>query len=71
MLYLLSLILVSYFVGAIPFAFIVGRIFKNVDLRKHGSGNLGSTNAFRVLGVPLGILVEREQWAEIGPASSH
>jgi len=58
MLYLLSLILVSYFVGAIPFAFIVGKIFKNVDLRKHGSGNLGSTNAFRVLGTPLGIFVQ-------------
>jgi acyl phosphate:glycerol-3-phosphate acyltransferase len=58
MLYLLSLILVSYFVGAIPFAYLVGKIFKNVDLRKHGSGNLGSTNAFRVLGTPLGIFVQ-------------
>jgi len=58
MLYLLSLIIISYLVGAIPFAYLVGRIFKNIDLRKHGSGNLGSTNAFRILGTPLGILVQ-------------
>jgi acyl phosphate:glycerol-3-phosphate acyltransferase len=58
MLYLISLILVSYFVGSIPFAFLVGKIFKKIDLRKHGSGNLGSTNAFRVLGIPLGIFVQ-------------
>ncbi len=58
MLYLLALILVSYFIGAIPFAYIVGKVFKNIDLRRHGSGNLGSTNAFRVLGIPLGIFVQ-------------
>ena len=58
MLYLLTLILVSYLVGSIPFAYLVGRIFKNIDLRRHGSGNMGSTNAFRVLGTPLGIFVQ-------------
>jgi glycerol-3-phosphate acyltransferase PlsY len=58
MLYLLSLIIISYLVGSIPFAYLVGRIFKNIDLRRHGSGNLGSTNAFRILGTPLGILVQ-------------
>jgi len=58
MLYLLLLILTSYVIGAIPFAFIIGKIFRNVDLRRHGSGNLGSTNAFRVLGIALGILVQ-------------
>lgn len=58
MLSLLILIVVSYFVGAIPFAYIVGKVFKGVDLRKKGSGNLGSTNAFRVLGIPLGIIVQ-------------
>jgi acyl phosphate:glycerol-3-phosphate acyltransferase len=58
MLYLITLILVSYLVGSIPFAYIVGKIFKRIDLRKHGSGNLGSTNAFRVLGTPLGIFVQ-------------
>jgi glycerol-3-phosphate acyltransferase PlsY len=58
MVYLLSLILISYLVGSIPFAYLIGRIFKNIDLRRHGSGNLGSTNAFRVLGTPLGVLVQ-------------
>lgn len=58
MLSLLILIVVSYFVGAIPFAYIVGKIFKGIDLRTKGSGNLGSTNAFRVLGIPLGIAVQ-------------
>jgi glycerol-3-phosphate acyltransferase PlsY len=52
------LILTSYLLGAIPNAFLVGKIFKKIDLREHGSGNLGSTNAFRILGIPLGILVQ-------------
>jgi glycerol-3-phosphate acyltransferase PlsY len=55
---LLGIILASYLVGAIPFALIIGKLFKGIDLRNYGSGNLGSTNAFRVLGVPLGILVQ-------------
>jgi acyl phosphate:glycerol-3-phosphate acyltransferase len=43
------LIIAAYFTGAIPTSLIVGRI-KGVDLRLHGSGNLGATNAYRVLG---------------------
>ncbi|MFA5012002.1 MAG: glycerol-3-phosphate 1-O-acyltransferase PlsY [Ignavibacteria bacterium] len=58
MLYLILLILSSYLVGAIPFALIIGLIFKGKDIRKLGSGNLGSTNAFRTLGIPYGILVQ-------------
>lgn len=58
MLNLLGIIIVSYLVGAIPSALIIGKLFKRIDLRNYGSGNLGSTNAFRVLGVPLGILVQ-------------
>jgi acyl phosphate:glycerol-3-phosphate acyltransferase len=58
MLYLILLIISSYLVGAIPFALIVGQIFKGKDIRKYGSGNLGSTNAFRTLGIPYGILVQ-------------
>lgn len=58
MLYLIILIISSYLIGSIPFAYVVGKLFKNIDIRKHGSGNLGSTNAFRVLGVPYGILVQ-------------
>ncbi len=40
----------SYLVGATPTSYWVGRVFHGVDLREHGSGNLGATNAFRVLG---------------------
>ncbi len=58
MLSLILLILLSYLTGAIPFAYIIGKIFKGVDIRKFGSGNLGSTNAFRVLGIGYGILVQ-------------
>lgn len=55
---LLGIVLVSYLIGSIPFALIAGKLFKGIDLRNYGSGNLGSTNAFRVLGAPLGILVQ-------------
>jgi glycerol-3-phosphate acyltransferase PlsY len=46
----------SYLAGSIPFAAIAGRL-RGVDLRKHGSGNLGATNVFRVLGWKIGIVV--------------
>jgi glycerol-3-phosphate acyltransferase PlsY len=52
----LLLLLGSYLLGAIPFALIAGRL-KGIDIREHGSGNLGATNAIRVLGKPVGILV--------------
>lgn len=44
----------AYFIGAIPWALIVGRRFYGVDPREHGSGNLGATNVFRVLGARAG-----------------
>jgi glycerol-3-phosphate acyltransferase PlsY len=40
----------AYLVGAIPTSYVVGRLARGIDLREHGSGNLGATNAFRVLG---------------------
>ncbi|HUP89009.1 MAG TPA: glycerol-3-phosphate 1-O-acyltransferase PlsY [Longimicrobiales bacterium] len=43
------LIIAAYFTGAIPTSYIVGRL-RGIDLRREGSGNLGATNAFRVLG---------------------
>ncbi len=58
MLNITGLIIASYLVGSIPSALIIGKLFKKIDIRKFGSGNLGSTNAFRVLGAPLGILVQ-------------
>ncbi len=46
----LLLVLAAYVVGAIPTSLWVGRLFYRVDLRREGSGNLGATNAFRILG---------------------
>ena len=48
-------IVIGYFIGSIQSAFIVGKLMK-VDLRNHGSGNLGSTNALRVLGKKAGLI---------------
>jgi glycerol-3-phosphate acyltransferase PlsY len=43
-------LLVSYFLGAIPTSYLLSRLFAGIDLRQHGSGNLGATNLYRVLG---------------------
>jgi len=48
-------IIASYLIGSIPFTLIIGKLFKNTDIRDHGSGNLGGTNAIRVLGPKLGL----------------
>lgn len=47
----------SFFIGAIPTAYLVGKYFRGIDIRKEGSGNIGSTNAFRVLGKGFGAFV--------------
>lgn len=49
--------LVSYFIGGIPFAYIVGRVFGGLDIRQHGSGNVGATNVARVMGWRYGVPV--------------
>ncbi|WP_417999840.1 glycerol-3-phosphate 1-O-acyltransferase PlsY [Heliomicrobium modesticaldum] len=51
----LGLIVLSFFLGSIPFAYLVGRL-RGIDIRQHGSGNVGATNAFRVLGAGFGAL---------------
>jgi glycerol-3-phosphate acyltransferase PlsY len=43
----------SYLVGSIPASYIAGRLARGIDLREHGSGNLGATNTFRVLGAKV------------------
>ena len=53
----LLIIMISYLLGSIPFALIIGKIGYRIDVREHGSGNLGTTNTFRVLGKKAGILV--------------
>ena len=50
-------IIISYLVGSIPTAYIFGRLIRGIDIRKFGSGNVGATNALRVLGRGPGILV--------------
>jgi acyl phosphate:glycerol-3-phosphate acyltransferase len=40
----------SYIIGAFPTSYVVSRLARGIDLREHGSGNLGATNAYRVLG---------------------
>ena len=50
----------SYFVGALPTSYLAGRIFRGIDLRQHGSKNLGATNVYRTLGwkyaIPVGLV---------------
>jgi len=52
----LLLIVIGYVLGSIPFSYIVGKLLNDIDIREHGSGNAGATNAFRVLGVKGGLL---------------
>jgi glycerol-3-phosphate acyltransferase PlsY len=52
----LLLIIGGYLIGSIPCGYLLGRL-KGVDLLQTGSGNIGATNAFRVLGRPLGFVV--------------
>ncbi|HQY11311.1 MAG TPA: glycerol-3-phosphate 1-O-acyltransferase PlsY [Ferruginibacter sp.] len=53
----LLLIILAYLIGSIPTALIVSKRFFGVDIRDYGSGNMGATNTFRVLGSRYGTLV--------------
>lgn len=55
---LVAVAIVSYLLGSFPTAVIVSRLFFGFDIRTRGSGNMGSTNAFRVLGWKWGLLVQ-------------
>jgi glycerol-3-phosphate acyltransferase PlsY len=50
-------LLIAYLAGSIPFAYLAGKLFKGIDLREHGSGNLGATNVFRVMGWKIASVV--------------
>jgi len=50
MLGLLASLILAYLIGSIPTSFIFAKVLKGVDIRKHGSGNVGATNVFRVVG---------------------
>lgn len=49
--------LVAYFAGSIPNGLWIGKKFKGIDIREHGSKNIGTTNSIRVLGKKLGFIV--------------
>ncbi len=57
MQWIITGIIISYLVGSIPTAYIFGRLLKDIDIRNVGSGNVGATNAMRVLGKGPGVTV--------------
>ena len=52
-----SLLILAYLIGSFPTGVIIGKIFFHKDIRKYGSGNIGTTNTFRVLGPVAGMVV--------------
>ena len=57
MMELILILLIAYIIGSIPSGLWVGKLFYKMDIREHGSGNLGGTNTFRVLGKKPGLIV--------------
>ncbi len=49
-------IISAYLLGSIPTSYLMGKILKGIDIRQFGSGNVGATNALRVLGTKVGII---------------
>lgn len=54
---IIILLILSYLLGSTPFSLLIGIWFYKIDLRQHGSGNIGTTNTFRILGKKAGIVV--------------
>lgn len=50
-------LVIAYLLGGIPAAYIAGKLTRGIDLRQHGSGNLGATNVYRVLGAKIAAVV--------------
>ncbi len=57
MILFILLLFFSYLVGSIPTAFLIGKWVKQIDIREHGSGNVGASNVFRVIGKQWGAVV--------------
>ncbi|MHB8842748.1 MAG: glycerol-3-phosphate 1-O-acyltransferase PlsY, partial [Candidatus Aquicultor sp.] len=53
----IALLLFGYLLGSVPFGLVIAKVFYRVDIRQHGSGNIGATNCYRTLGPIAGILV--------------
>lgn len=53
----LLLIAIAYLIGSIPTALLISKRFFGIDIREYGSGNMGATNTFRVLGSKYGTIV--------------
>ncbi|MBS4025266.1 MAG: glycerol-3-phosphate 1-O-acyltransferase PlsY [Clostridia bacterium] len=53
----LFILVLAYILGAIPVGYLVGTYWKKIDIRHYGSGNIGTTNAFRILGVGPALVV--------------
>jgi acyl phosphate:glycerol-3-phosphate acyltransferase len=54
---LFLLFLIAYLVGSIPTAYWIGKFFFKIDIREHGSKNMGASNTFRVMGPVWGVIV--------------
>ncbi len=54
---LIMFLIIAYVMGSIPTGVVIGKKFKGIDIREHGSKNTGATNAYRVLGMQYGIVV--------------
>ena len=56
MLKIIIYLLLAYLCGAIPFGYVIAKLFKRVDIRTIGSGNPGATNVYRTISKPWGVL---------------
>ncbi|GAG50010.1 unnamed protein product, partial [marine sediment metagenome] len=52
-----GLIILGYLIGSIPVGFILVKLARGIDIREHGSGNIGMTNVMRLVGVKAGVFV--------------
>lgn len=57
MMYYLLFCIIAYLIGSIPSGVWIGKLFYHKDIRNYGSGNMGTTNTFRVLGTKAGVIV--------------
>lgn len=56
-LYIILALAIGYLLGSIPSGYILAKLWKGIDIREYGSGNIGATNVYRTLGLAPGVLV--------------